>query len=180
VAAAATVVLRTRPAAEADAETFGPTNATVAAAPNAVQRGRGAWMVCAKVAVYRTAGPAPAAVSAVAATARMAPALLLVFRRLLSPALLLSLALAASEAAAHVSEKLLVERTAREAALIFRVPPPATVLLGITANRLGAGTCVLGLLRCVLESSARELGLPHHKPLEVGCTPGKEEDPRPQ
>jgi hypothetical protein len=30
------------------------------------------------------------------------------------------------------------------------------------------------------EPGARELGLPHNKPLEVECAPGKDEDPRPQ
>jgi hypothetical protein len=75
----------------------------------------------------------------------------LVFRRMLFPAISTILSLAAPPlAAADVSQKLLVERTARVVALLFRVPPPATVLLGSSAKclmRLVA--CVLWLLRCV-------------------------------
>ena len=78
--------------------------------------------------VERMAQPAIAALSAVAASARVACALSLVFRRMLFPASQVTWRLAAAlEAPAAVSENLLVEATAPAGALVFPVQPPATV-----------------------------------------------------
>jgi hypothetical protein len=90
--------------------------------------------------------PAPRAVSAVAETARVAPALLLVFRRLLLSATPTTLPLAPSSAA--VSQKWIpVIRTAGAALLKLPVQLPATVLPGSSAYRAGTRTSVLWCAR---------------------------------
>jgi hypothetical protein len=99
-----------------------------------------------RLCAYRMARPAPRAVSAVAATARVKPALILVFRRLLLSATPTTLPLAAAWArAAAVSQNWIpVNPTAGVAPLLKHpVQPPATVLPGSSANRLGTRTSVL-------------------------------------
>ena len=107
--------------------------------------------------VERMAQPAIAALSAVAASARVACALSLVFRRMLFPASQVTWRLAAAlEAPAAVSENLLVEATAPAGALVFPVQPPATVRQDSSASRLGGpGACVMLLLTCALRADSQ-------------------------
>src|SRR5215211_979781 len=94
------------------------------------------------------AGPAPSKqpASAVAETARVAPAWSLVFRRMLSSATPTTLPpfAAARARAAAVSQNRAVHSTAGVAPLLeLAVQPPATVLPGSSANRLGTRPSVL-------------------------------------
>src|SRR5215218_9390445 len=97
----------------------------------------------------RMAAPAPATQSAVGSpsgeAAGMAPALSLVFSRLLLHATPTTLPPAAPQTrAATVSQKLLpIKRTAGVTSLLLCVQRPATVLPGSSANRLGTRAFVL-------------------------------------
>ena len=102
-----------------------------------------------RLCAYRVAAapPAPRALSAVEETARVAPAWSLVFRRMLfaaTPTTLPPLAAARARAAAVSQNWIPVNPTAGVAPLLKHpVQPPATVLPGSSANRLGTRTSVL-------------------------------------
>src|ERR687889_1148835 len=124
-----------------------PAPATVNAAPGS------SAITASALRADRMAAPAPATLSAVAApsgeAAGMAPALSLVFSRLLLHATPTTLPPAAPQTrAATVSQKLLpIKRTAGVTSLLLSVQRPATVLLYrescSSANRLGTRAFVL-------------------------------------